>query len=69
MAKHIKCARCRFAQRDPKASDSEWTAYQCGNPKSEYHKALINVTLNGDKQELISWTGCVCGIPRKRGDA
>jgi hypothetical protein len=42
--KHIKCISCRFATVDKKASDSGWTAYECSNPKSEYYKALLNVT-------------------------
>ena len=69
MAKHIRCAQCRFARRDRKASGSEWTAYECGNRESEYYKALLNVSYDGDKRERITWKGCACGAPRERGVA
>ena len=59
--KHIKCISCRFATADKKASDSGWTAYECSNPKSEYYKALLNVTPDGDKRIRITWSGCARG--------
>jgi hypothetical protein len=37
---------------------------ECGNPDSEYHKALLNVTPSGDKQQRITWSGCPCGERR-----
>ena len=67
MAKHIRCARCRFARPDRKASDSEWTAYECGNRDSEFYRALLNVTYDGDKRERISWKSCAHGRPVERG--
>ena len=66
MTKHIKCISCRFARLDEKASDRNWTAYECGNHASEFHKALLNVTPNGDKLQRISWGGCEHGERRVR---
>ncbi|NMB42122.1 MAG: hypothetical protein GX996_09330 [Firmicutes bacterium] len=57
----MKCISCRFATVDETASDKHWKAYQCGNPKSEYHKSLINISENGDKHKRISWSGCERG--------
>ena len=112
MAKHIRCANCRFAQQDKKASEYtqkrcgkrehredcevcrgckmhdgckarispkckqtcqrrsdtlcsqqmlKWPAIQCTNHESEYYRALLNITLGGDKQDRITWTGCPLG--------
>ena len=58
MQKQIKCISCRFAQPDDHASTRSWTAYECGNPASEFHKALLNVTPKGDMLQRISWGGC-----------
>jgi hypothetical protein len=41
-----------------------WMAYECVNRRSDYHKALLNVTVNGDKQAYISWAGCARGERR-----
>lgn len=57
----MKCISCRFATVDESASDRDWKAYQCSNPKSEYHKSLINISENGDKHKRISWSGCEHG--------
>lgn len=57
----IKCISCRFAKLDECASDSKWDAYECSNPISEYHKALLNVTTDGGKLKRISWKGCLEG--------
>ncbi len=57
----MKCISCRFATTDKSASDKDWTAYECGNPKSEYHKSLVNISENGDKHKRISWSGCEHG--------
>ena len=57
----MKCISCRFATIDKSASDKDWNAYECGNPKSEYHKSLINISENGDKHKRISWSGCEHG--------
>jgi hypothetical protein len=35
-----------------------WAAYQCTNIDSEYYKALLNVTVGGDMQTHITWSGC-----------
>ena len=43
----------------------KWAAYECGCSESEYYKALLNVTPNGDKQERITWTGCEDGERRR----
>jgi hypothetical protein len=46
-----------------------WAAIECANPDSEYHKALLNVTPNGDKQNCVTWCGCSEGERRLRGVA
>jgi len=69
MAKNIRCDRCRFVRPDPKASDHDWTAYTCSKRESEYYRALLNVNINGSKLEKITWKGCPCGVPVKRGVA
>ncbi len=61
MADNIKCADCIFAREDKQASERNWTAYECGNSKSEYYKALLNVTIGGYRQGHITWRGCVHG--------
>jgi hypothetical protein len=57
----IKCISCRFATIDESASDKDWKAYECSNPKSEYHKSLVNISEDGKKHKRISWSGCDCG--------
>ncbi len=57
----MKCISCRFATVDKSASDKDWTAYECGNPESEYHKSLINISEDGKKHKRISWSGCEHG--------
>ena len=44
-----------------------WAAIQCTNPESEYHKALLNVSINGDMQDRITWSGCIDGERRRCG--
>ena len=44
----IKCISCKFAKIEEGASNSKWDAYECSNPKSEYHRALLNVRPNGE---------------------
>jgi len=61
MSKHIRCAQCRFVRQDVNAGDGNWKAYECGNRESEYYKALLNVSVRGDKLSRISWPGCPCG--------
>ena len=57
----IKCISCRFAKVDKSASDKNWTAYECGNPNSEYHMALLNISVDGNELKRITWSGCACG--------
>jgi hypothetical protein len=61
----IRCADCWFARPDKAASSSAWTAFECGNDKSEYHRCLLNITPNGDKRSRITWTGCELGERRR----
>ncbi len=61
MANKIKCANCIYARVDKQASERNWTAYECGNSKSEFYHALLNVTANGGKQGQITWRGCELG--------
>ena len=61
MEKHIRCNICRFVRRDPKASDPFWATYECGNPGSEFYRALLNITPAGDQEERVSWNGCPQG--------
>ncbi len=67
--KHIKCISCRFAQVDEKASDKNWTAYECSNPESDYYKALLNVSVDGNKHARISWSGCIRGERKVEANA
>jgi hypothetical protein len=78
----VGCAYCDtcHARTNPKLSQScdrrfenlcsmqalKWAAIECGNLDSEYHKALLNVSLNGDRQPHITWSGCPCGERRDR---
>lgn len=62
--KHIKCEDCCFVRPDKSASTATWMAFECGNNESEYHRCLLNITLNGDKQQRITWAGCELGKRR-----
>jgi hypothetical protein len=42
----------------------KWIAYQCTNAYSEYYGALLNVSVAGEKQAYITWTGCENGEER-----
>jgi hypothetical protein len=115
MSGKIRCAECRYAQEDKKASEYSvkhcgkceardtcevcrtcgkrnacktrrnpnlkqtcdrrfetvcgkqtlrWAAIECSNSRSEYHKALLNVSVNGDRQDRVSWSGCEHGERR-----
>jgi hypothetical protein len=57
----IKCSECRFARVDGARSSRKWLAYECGNYKSEFHKAILNVTSGGYGQDDITWRGCEQG--------
>lgn len=60
----VKCISCRYAVIDAAASQNGWTAYKCGNPRSEYHRALINISPEGKRHKRISWSGCELGERR-----
>ena len=63
---HIRCADCVFVQSDENTSEKNWTAYECGNKSSPYHKALLNITQRGYPLSFISWCGCEFGKPTER---
>ena len=58
---HVICANCRFILPDIKASERHWTAYQCGNSKSEYYRSLLNISIDGIKLKRVAWPGCEHG--------
>ena len=64
-SKRIKCAECRYVRVDNTMSERDWKAYECCNPDSLHYKALLNVTVNGERQSEITWSGCEHG---RRGD-
>lgn len=66
MAEDIGCRDCRFARQDETFSEPGWMAIQCANRESEYYRALLNVTEDGDQQNSITWAGCPLA---ERGDA
>ena len=57
----VRCSRCRYVRRDPAADQPGWKAMECGNQDSEYYRALLNVTVDGDTQSRITWGGCPLG--------
>ena len=42
----------------------KWEAIQCANADGPYHRSLLNVTINGEKQKEITWSGCEYGERR-----
>ena len=63
--KECKCGKgCKFKGTDDICPMQIllWKAVQCTNPDSEYHRSLLNVTVNGDKQTAITWSGCAEGV-------
>ena len=60
----IRCAVCRFPQEVVQKRKSKWKEIVCGNEKSEYHKAALNVCSNGTMQDSIIWSGCEHGERR-----
>ena len=60
-SKKIKCADCVFAQVSKAASEGIWKAYACGSRDSEFSGTLLNVDINGNKQDTVTWTGCEYG--------
>ena len=67
--KHIRCACCKYVRPDKKASERNWTAYECGNCMSEYYRSLLNIRIDGGKLPWIAWRGCELGVPVERRDA
>ena len=61
---NIRCKLCRFVRENVSLSDFGWTAYECGNPESQYYKSLLNVDLQGNKLPNITWSGCRFGERR-----
>ena len=61
MANKIKCINCIHAQEDKKASQKNWTAYECDNPESVFYKSLLNVRPDGGTIKHITWGGCKHG--------
>jgi hypothetical protein len=64
-----KCVQCVYVRPDINASDSDWTAYECGNIESPYYKSLLNVTLDGNKLDSVTWQGCEFGKSEVQGVA
>jgi len=78
---HIRCINCKFTRKDPDAPGNglmtvknkytgekttvEWYGIECGNCHSEYYKALLNVSINGDRQMSVTWSGCEYGERRE----
>ena len=58
----MECACCKYVRPDYNASERNWTAYECGNSKSEYFGCLLNISDGGVPQRQITWTGCDSGI-------
>ena len=64
---YITCSHCAYVREDKLSSEPDWTAFECGNPRSEYYRALLNITKGGDKCDRIIWRGCPCGRTTQRG--
>jgi hypothetical protein len=41
-----------------------WTGVECGNPDSDYFKALLNIDVEGNRQIRVTWPGCRHGERR-----
>ena len=59
---HVRCTYCKYVRPDASASDEKWTALECGNSQSEYHRCLLNVSENGKKLRWIAQAGCKNGM-------
>ena len=57
----VPCRICKHVREDRTMNEDGWIAYECGNPESEFFKALLNVTEKGAKQQRITWVGCPHG--------
>jgi hypothetical protein len=71
MKKHVRCVECRYAVINKKASlyipksrEIKWKAIQCVCSNSEYHRATLTLSANGDMQNYISCGGCRHGVKR-----
>lgn len=62
--RYVRCKYCRFVKEDSSMNEENWIAYECGNPKSEYYKSLLNIDPNGNKNSFITWSGCSLGERR-----
>jgi len=78
----VRCAECCYARPDAVApgngyvwimgSDgkyrkAQWSGIECGCADSDYFKSLLNVSITGDRQQRVTWSGCDCG-ERRRGE-
>jgi hypothetical protein len=63
-----KCGKGCKHRKDPDIpcpkQQINWAAVQCVNSDSEYFRALLNVSINGDMQSRITWSGCEDGEAR-----
>jgi hypothetical protein len=57
---------CEIRKTDKRCEEQTllWAAIQCVCTDSEYHRALLNVTPDGDMQGAITWSGCEFGERR-----
>jgi hypothetical protein len=62
----IKCAACKYKvvvndfthiTGDPE----NWKPVKCNCPDSDYYGAWLNITLDGNPQSRVTWTGCPFG--------
>ena len=61
----VRCACCKYVRPDKKASERKWTAYECGNSRSEFFRCLLNIDVYGQQLRQIEWTGCESGSERQ----
>jgi hypothetical protein len=57
---------CKFKGTDEICPEQKlkWAAYECGCGESEYFKALLNVSVHGDRLQTVTWSGCEDGEGR-----
>ena len=65
---HVRCTCCKYVRPDKKVSSRKWTAYECGNSRSEFFGYLLNINSEGEKLQWIAWSGCECGVFAERRD-
>jgi len=56
--KTIKCYDCTFAIE---AIRNKRTVFVCSNKNSEFHKALLNINIDGKSSIRPTWRGCTLG--------